>query len=100
MPTCYRSLFYEAIDKFYGTVMAQAESFRKRPDGGTTSRWQPFYGQEHLVLLGFDSLQTSGFFTQVQELADAIAKLGKLSYPAADISLSAVPTKLPGRWES
>jgi len=31
-----------------------------------------------LVLLGFNSLRTSGFFTQVQELADAIAKLGKL----------------------
>ena len=78
MPACYRSLLHEAINKFYGAVMAQAESFRKRPDGGTTSRRQSFYGQEHLVLLGFNSLRTSGFFAQVQELADAIAKLGKL----------------------
>ena len=79
MSACYCSLLHEPVNKFYSTVMAQAESFRKRPDGGTTSRRQPFYGQEHLVLLGFDSLRTSGFFTQVQELADAIAELGKLS---------------------
>lgn len=78
MPACYRPLFHEAVDKFYGAVMAQAESFRKRPDRGTTSPRQPFNGQEYLVLLGFKSLRTSGFFAQVQKLADAIAKLGKL----------------------
>jgi hypothetical protein len=81
VPACYRSLLHEAVNKFYRAVMAQAESFRKRPDGGTTSHRQPSNGQEHLVLLGFNSLRTSGFFTQVQELADAIAKLGKLPVP-------------------
>jgi len=44
VPTCHCPLLHESINKFYRTVMAQAEPFRKRPDGGTASLGQPFYG--------------------------------------------------------
>jgi hypothetical protein len=77
VPACYCSLLHEAIDEFYRAVMAQAEPFRKRPDGGTASHGQSFYGQEGLVLLRFDAPGPGGLFAYVQELADAIAELGK-----------------------
>ena len=57
VPTYYGSMLNEAIDKFYRTVVAQAESLRKRPDGGTASLRQSFYGQKELVLLRFDALR-------------------------------------------
>jgi hypothetical protein len=47
VPTRYRSLVREAINKFYRTVVAQAESFGKRPDSGTASLRQSFDSQEH-----------------------------------------------------
>jgi hypothetical protein len=62
VPARYRSLLDEAVNEFYRAVMTQAESFRKRPDCGTASLGQSFYGQEDLVLLGFDALRPSSFF--------------------------------------
>jgi len=62
VPASYRSLLYEAIDEFYRAVMAQAEPFRKRPDGGTAFRGQSLYGQEGLLLLRFDAPGPGGLF--------------------------------------
>ena len=78
VPTCDRSLVHEAINEFYRAVMAQAESFRERPDGGTTSRRQSFDGQKDLeadaVLMPFDRAASS---LKCRELANAITELGK-----------------------
>jgi hypothetical protein len=72
-------MVHEAIDYLNCAVMAQAKPLRKRPDGGKSSFRQSFNGEQDLVLLRFDALRPSGFFAQVQELADAIAELGKLA---------------------
>jgi hypothetical protein len=42
VPTYYRPLLHESINKFYRTVMAQTEPFRKRPDGGRLSSGNHF----------------------------------------------------------
>jgi hypothetical protein len=62
VPASYRLLLHEAIDEFYRAVMAQAESLRKRPDGGTAFRGQSLYGQKGLVLLWFDASGPGGLF--------------------------------------
>jgi hypothetical protein len=72
-------MFHEAIDYLNCAVMAQAKPLRKRPDGGTSSLGQSFDGEQDLVLMRFDALKPSGFFAEVQELADAIAELSKLA---------------------
>jgi hypothetical protein len=78
VPTRDRSAIHEAIDQFNGTVMAQTEPFRKRPDGRTAPLRQSFYGQEDLVLMWFDALRSGRFLAQVLEVANAIAELRKL----------------------
>jgi len=83
LPSYHRSMFHEAVDYFNRAVMAQAKPLRNRPDVGTGSRRQSFDGEQHLVLLRFNALGTSGFFAYVKELADAMTELGKLAISRA-----------------
>jgi hypothetical protein len=75
----HRSLLHETVNQFHHAVMAKAEPVREGCDRGAGFFGQAFDGEEKLVLLRFNVTGASGFFAEVQELADAVTEFRKLA---------------------
>ncbi len=67
----------QTVHKFPRAVVAQAKPIGESGDSGASPPGEALQREKQLVLLGFDSFGASCQLAGVQELPDAVAKLGK-----------------------
>lgn len=68
---------FETVDQTHGAVMAEKQALGQAADAGFVRMGKAANGEEHLVLLGFESGGFGGLIASAEELADAVAQFGQ-----------------------
>src|SRR5256885_1877795 len=77
--TSDKTALFQAIKQFPGAVMLDRQTFRKRADRGGFTFFEAADGEQHLVLLRFETLRKGGCVAFSEKKPNPIAQFGECS---------------------